>query len=86
MNGKTIFLNENGDVHFGREAPEGFNAGSKEEVLKTLANLNGRKLWRCTVCNDLHIGNVPPHECPTCHQIDAYVEINEQELRKLMGL
>jgi rubrerythrin len=43
-----------------------------------------KKIWRCTVCNDIHIGMEPPKDCPTCHQIDAYVEISEKELREFI--
>ncbi|MBS3060349.1 MAG: hypothetical protein J4432_02475 [DPANN group archaeon] len=83
---KTLFKNENGSIHYGRNAPEGFIAATKEDVATAIANLGVMKLWRCTVCNDMHIGMEPPEECPTCGSIDAYVEINEQELKMVIGL
>jgi rubrerythrin len=45
----------------------------------------GKKYWRCNVCNDVHYGNSGPEVCPTCQEKDAYVEIEEQEAKKVMG-
>jgi len=45
-----------------------------------------KKIWRCTVCNDIHIGAFPPSDCPTCHVKDAYVEIDEKELKEILKL
>jgi len=46
--------------------------------------MEGKKFWRCTVCNDIHYGNVGPEICPTCRQKNAYVEISELEAKKVM--
>jgi rubrerythrin len=45
-----------------------------------------KKIWRCTVCNDIHIGEFPPKECPTCHVNDVYVEIDEDELKEILKI
>ncbi len=45
--------------------------------------LPGKKFWRCTVCGDVHYGAAGPKECPTCHQVGTYVEIDAEEARKL---
>jgi rubrerythrin len=76
---KTFSKNNNGEIHFGDRTSEGFVSCNKEEAEKALKNLGNKKLWRCTVCNDLHIGEVPPKQCPTCYILDVYVEINKQE-------
>lgn len=82
---KKIFIKGN-DVHFGRARPEkGYKKGSKDEVVKILAGLGPKKIWRCFVCNDLHIGD-PPEECPTCLTKDAYCEITAQEFKILTGI
>ena len=65
--GKKIFVDNNGNIHFGINALPGFREGNKEDVAKTLASLGKRKAWRCNVCNDLELGIAPPKECPTCH-------------------
>lgn len=82
---KSIFSNNNGDIHFGLLPADGFNEANEEDVKKALANLGDRKFWRCTVCNDLHIGD-PPDVCPTCSAIEAYVEISEQEFKTIIGI
>jgi ferredoxin-thioredoxin reductase catalytic subunit len=38
-----------------------------------------KKYWRCTVCGDIHYGNAPPKVCPTCSQVNVYVEIERKE-------
>jgi len=43
-----------------------------------------KKLWRCTVCNDLHVGEHPPKDCPTCHNIEVYVEVEQEEFQKIL--
>ncbi|UCH42419.1 MAG: hypothetical protein JSW16_06270 [Dehalococcoidales bacterium] len=45
-----------------------------------------KKIWRCTVCNDIHYGNCPPAVCPTCRVKNAYVEIDKSEARFIMEL
>ncbi|HLC64513.1 MAG TPA: hypothetical protein VJI46_00145 [Candidatus Nanoarchaeia archaeon] len=82
---KTLFKNGKGEIHFGVNAPEGFVSAGKSDAEKSLSKLGKMKLWRCSVCNDMHIGLKPPHECPTCHQIESYVEINEKEFRVVIG-
>jgi len=44
----------------------------------------GKKYWRCTVCNDVHFGVEPPETCPTCKQVNVYVEISKEEAVKLL--
>ncbi len=46
----------------------------------------GKKFFRCNVCNDIHYGVAGPEICPTCNAKNAYVEIDENEARKVMGL
>ena len=45
-----------------------------------------KKFWRCNVCNDIHFGVKGPDVCPTCGVNNAYVEIDIEEARKVMGL
>jgi rubrerythrin len=40
-----------------------------------------KKYYRCTVCNDIHFGVLPPEICPTCMHKNAYVEITEAEAK-----
>jgi rubrerythrin len=85
--GKTIFKDNKGNIHFGINAPSSdFKKAAKTDVEKTLASLGSRKLWRCTVCNDLCINIQPPKLCPTCFQTDAYVEIELNEFKRLMDI
>ena len=83
---KKIFRNLEGDIHIGNNAPEGFSETNIEDVENILKNLNDKKLWRCHVCNDLSISKNPPKTCPTCFAEDAYVEVNENEVKKLLEL
>lgn len=85
---KNLFKNtKSGEIHFGVNAPTAdFVPAAKVDVQAVLKKLGSKKLWRCNVCNDLHIGMQPPKECPTCHSIDAYVEINLNELKKILEL
>lgn len=82
---KLIFKNK-GEIHVGRNAPTGFLPATIQDVKETLKNLNGKKIFRCYVCNDLSISSIPPKTCPTCFQKDAYIEINEKELRVLLEI
>lgn len=83
--GKTIFKDSNGNIHFGVNAPSGdFKNAERKDIENALSNLGNKKLWRCTICNDLHIGEIPPKQCPTCFAIDAFVEINEKEFRGII--
>jgi len=83
---KNIFKDSLGNVHFGLNAPAEFQTGTKEDVIIALNNLGDKKLWRCTVCNDLSIGSKPPKECPTCRVVNVYIEIEVSEFNKLFEL
>lgn len=83
---KSIFKDNLGNIHFGLIAPTEFSIGTNTDIEEILNNLDGRKLWRCTVCNDLSINIDPPKECPTCHIVDAYVEIELNEFKKLIEI
>jgi len=78
------FYKSGENIHFGVIKIEGYADTSEEEVEKAISNLGKRKLWRCNVCNDLFIGEIPPKQCPTCYTMDAYMEINEKEFREMM--
>lgn len=43
-----------------------------------------KNFYRCTVCGDIHFGNSAPELCPTCKQLNKYVQIDEDEANKLM--
>ena len=45
-----------------------------------------KKYWRCNVCNDIHFGMAGPEVCPTCKQVNAYVEIDANEAKKVARL
>lgn len=83
---KKIFKNDLGEIHFGNNAPVGFKEGTKTDLQNALKNLGGKKLWRCNVCNDLRIGLEPLEVCPTCYTQNAYVEIDVNELKKLVKI
>jgi hypothetical protein len=80
---KKFYKSDKGEFHFGDVMINGFALAKADEIEKALTHIN-RKLWRCTVCNDLYIGQIPPKQCPTCSVIDAYIEINEKEFREMM--
>jgi len=81
---KIVFKNKKGEIHLGFNAGEDFTIVERKDLDETLFNLGKNKLlWRCTVCNDLHIGPEPPKECPTCFQKDAYIEMNLGEFKKI---
>jgi phage FluMu protein Com len=83
---KIIFKDNLGNIHFGLNAPRGFREGVREDVISALKNLGGRKIWRCAVCNDLRIAADPLEQCPTCHAVDAYVQIEEKEFNQLIEI
>ena len=83
---KNIFKDNLGNIHFGNVAPQGFTVGTRSDIENIFNNLEDRKLWRCTVCNDLSINIIPPKECPTCHVKDAYIEIELSEFKKLLEI
>ncbi len=83
---KTIFKGSAGGIHFGAGCPKGFVPATKADVENSLKNPGKMKFWRCNVCNDIHIGTGFPSPCPTCEHVNSYVEINEKEFRKIIGL
>lgn len=83
---KKVTKSGKGGVHFGVNSLEGFESATVKDVEGVLKNLGDMKLWRCAVCNDLHIGVDFPKECPTCHTMDAYVEIDEKEFRSVLAV
>ncbi|MCG7844494.1 MAG: hypothetical protein MIO90_03585 [Methanomassiliicoccales archaeon] len=44
-----------------------------------------KKLWRCHVCNDIHLGNKPPEVCPTCGAKHAFVLSDLNEAMEIIG-
>jgi ferredoxin-thioredoxin reductase catalytic chain len=44
-----------------------------------------KQIWRCHVCNDIHIGNKPPEVCPTCGAKHAFVGSDMNEAMGVMG-
>ncbi len=83
-NKKIVTSSEEGEVHFGVNSLKGFGSVADESIQEIFSDLKGRGLWRCSVCNDLHVGASPPKDCPTCNAIDAYVEIDEKEFRNVL--
>ena len=83
---KKIFKNKNQDIHIGINMPEGFSEANILDVIELLENLKGKRLWRCFVCNDVHIAKEPLEICSTCLQKYAYVEINKKELKNLLEI
>jgi rubrerythrin len=83
---KKIFKDNKENIHFGINAPLGFQEGKKEDVTEALKKLGDKKIWRCNVCNDLQISIEPLAECPTCFAKNAYVEITLSEFKKLMEI
>lgn len=81
---KQFFKSENGDIHYGNLADEEFWLNEKSCIEEALANLGNKKIWRCTVCNDLRISEIPPKICPTCFAQEAYVEINKKEFLEMI--
>ena len=49
-------------------------------------SLKDKQFYRCTVCNDIHFGAMPPGTCPTCGAKNAYVVIDTSEAKKVQGL
>jgi len=84
---KKIFKKD-GRIHFGIGVLLDFEPGELSDVEKAITEMNekGMKIWRCNVCNDLHLGLEPPGECPTCTHIDAYSLISLNEFKNLIGL
>ncbi len=44
-----------------------------------------KKLWRCHVCNDIHLGNKPSKVCPTCGAQNAFVLSDLNEALEIIG-
>ena len=83
---KKIFKDNLGNIHFGINAPDFFQEGTREDIKNALDNLGDKRLWRCHVCNDLSISINPIKECPTCHALDAYIEIDADEFNNLFEI
>jgi rubrerythrin len=81
---KNFFKSSKNETHFGNVKIEGFVEFDKTELEKVLRKVKDKIFWRCTVCNDLYVGKIPPKQCPTCFVVDAYVEINEKEFREMI--
>lgn len=80
---KKYFKNELGDFHIGLVAiDESFKECFFDEIIVTKDNT----FYRCTVCNDLFVGLIPPLECPTCGEKDAYCKISYDEFIKLVKI
>jgi rubrerythrin len=45
-----------------------------------------KRFWRCTVCNDIHYGTGGPGLCPTCDTKNAYIGVDKEEVKEIMGL
>ncbi|MEM5793499.1 MAG: hypothetical protein QXY45_04070 [Candidatus Aenigmatarchaeota archaeon] len=43
-----------------------------------------KRFWRCIVCNDIHFGLNPPEICPTCGQVNRYIEVEAKEVLKIL--
>jgi rubrerythrin len=83
---KSVFKDSFGNIHFGVNAPGEFQKGEREDVDRVVENLGEKKLWRCNVCNDLHISKEPLRECPTCYAKNAYIEIELDEFKKILEI
>jgi len=83
---KKLFKDAKGNIHFGISAPDGFKPCENADAKKSLAKLGKRKLWRCNVCNDMHLGTDFPEPCPTCLTPHSYVEISLKEFTGVIGL
>jgi len=44
-----------------------------------------KKLYKCTICGDIHYGISAPDECPTCKNKDAYVKAKGNDLENLLN-
>ena len=45
-----------------------------------------KKFFRCTVCQDIHYGIAGPELCPTCQNKNVYIEVTQEEAKKVLGL
>jgi len=45
-----------------------------------------KKFFRCNVCNDIHYGVAGSEICPTCQSKNAYVGVDKEEAKFVMGL
>jgi ferredoxin-thioredoxin reductase catalytic chain len=53
-------------------------------ILELLETMN-KKLLRCSVCNDIHLGTKGPEICPTCGAKNAFVVVDRDEALKVIG-
>jgi len=44
-----------------------------------------KSLWRCHVCNDIHLGSKGPEKCPTCGSRNAFVRSDRRESLLIIG-
>ncbi|MFA5312313.1 MAG: ferredoxin-thioredoxin reductase catalytic domain-containing protein [Methanomassiliicoccales archaeon] len=44
-----------------------------------------KKMWRCSVCGDIHYGNRPPETCPTCGAVNVFVLTDFDEVMRIIG-
>ena len=44
-----------------------------------------KSLWRCHVCNDIHLGLKGPDVCPSCGARDAFARSDHSESMKVIG-
>jgi ferredoxin-thioredoxin reductase catalytic subunit len=50
-----------------------------------LDGIMSKSLWRCHVCNDIHLGISGPKVCPSCGAEDAFVRTDDREALRIMG-
>lgn len=83
---KKLFKNKEGDIHVGINAPTDFTEATIEDVKTTMASMGNKRFWRCFICNDLHIGQKFPEDCPTCLQKNVYIQVDEVEIKGFLEL
>jgi len=44
-----------------------------------------KAFYRCTVCNDIHFGVIPPELCPSCFQKDKYIRVSKKEAELIIN-
>ena len=45
-----------------------------------------KTFFKCKICGDIHYGMAGPEECPTCKNKNAYLPIEKEAAKKLMGV
>jgi len=56
------------------------------EEKKKRDKMADKNFFRCNVCNDIHYGVAGPEICPTCSTKNAFVEVDQEEAKKVMKL